>query len=190
MKLQKAVMIISAIAEVCYWIGSGMTCAIVISLAVGYTGLVSKLSSVIPEKGKDLIGFGFSISTVDSAGNIVWGTYLIFFITLLLMLLLMAMICRNVHLIFKTTAGKTKFSKGKTPFQPDNIRMVREIGFFLILIPVIGLIMSIIARAIYSASAIECSMDMHFIVVGLVILCLSGVFAYGMKLQQDVDGLV
>lgn len=190
MKLQKAVMIISAIAEVCYWIGSGMTAAIIISLAIGHTGLVSKLTSVDPEKGKDLVAFGFRISTLDSAGNTVWGTYLIFFITLLMMLLLMGMICRNIYLIFKTSIGETKFSKGRTPFQPDNIRMVKEVGFFLILIPVLGLIMSIIARIIYTASAIECSMDLHFIVVGLVVICLSRFFAYGMELQNDVDGLV
>lgn len=190
MKLRKAVTIIAAIAEVCYWIGSGMTAAIVISLAVGYTGLVSKLTSVIPEKGKDLVAFGFSISTVDADGNTVWGSYLVFFITLLLMLVMMAMICRDVYLIFRTAEGKTKFSKGKTPFQPDNIRMVREIGIFLIVIPVVGLIMSIIGRGVLKAYQIESSMDMHFIVVGLVVIALSGFFAYGMELQNDVDGLV
>ena len=43
---------------------------------------------------------------------------------------LMAMVFRNVYLIFKTAEGKTWFSKGATPFQPDIVRMVREIGIF------------------------------------------------------------
>lgn len=190
MKLAKLVTVIAKIAEICYWIGSGMTAAIVIGIIAGNTSLISALSSVKPESGKDLAAFGFSISTTNPAGNTVWGSYLIFFITLLAMLLLMAMVCRNVCLIFKTTEGKTKFSKGKTPFQPANIRMVRQIGFFLIAMPVIGLIMSVIAKAALAASKVECSMDLHFIVIGLVVICLARIFAYGMELQNDVDGLV
>ena len=190
MKLNKAVTIISKIAEVCYWIGFGMVGAIVISLIAGHHGLVSKLTDVDPTAGKDLTGFGFSIETVTRDGQTIWGTYVIFFITLFLMLGLMAMICRNIYLIFKTTAGQTKFSKGQTPFQPDNIRMVREIGIYLIAIPIIGLIMSVIARLAMSGVEIESSMDMHFIMVGLVIICLSRYFSYGMELQNEVDGLV
>ena len=190
MKLNKAVTIISKIAEICYWIGFGMVGAIVIGLLTGHRSLVSALTDVDPSMGKDLTAFGFSIETVNGSGQTVWGTYLIFFITLFLMLGLMAMICRDIYLIFKTSMGETKFSKGKTPFQPDNIRMVREIGIFSIAIPVIGLIMSTIARIAMRGVEIESSMDMHFIMIGLVVICLSRIFAYGMELQNDVDGLV
>ncbi len=190
MKLNKAVTIISKIAEVCYWIGFGMVGAIVISLIAGHHSLVSKLTDVDPALGKDLTAFGFSISTVDANGQTVWGTILIFFITLFIMLGLMAMACRNLYLIFKTTEGRTKFSKGQTPFQPENIRMVREIGMFLIAVPAVGLIMSVVARLALSGIEIETSMDMHFIVVGLAVICLSRYFAYGMELQNEVDGLV
>ena len=190
MKLNKVVTVLSKIAEICYWIGCGMVTAIVIGLAIGNPTLVSVLSSVNPESGKDLVAFGFEISTVDPAGNIVWGSFLIFFITLLFMLALMAMVCRNIYLIFKTTAGKTKYSKGQTPFQPDNIRMIREIGIFLIAMPVVGIVMSIIAKIALAATDIESAMDLHFIMVGLVIICLSRYFAYGMELQNEVDGLV
>ena len=190
MKLNKAVTIISKIAEVCYWIGFDMVGAIVISLIAGHHGLVSKLTDVDPTAGKDLTAFGFSISSVDGNGQIVWGTYLIFFITLFIMLALMAMACRNLYLIFKTTEGKTKFSKGQTPFQPDNIRMVREIGIFLLAVPIVGLVMSVVARLALSGIEVETSMDMHFIIVGLAVTCLSRYFSYGMELQNDVDGLV
>lgn len=50
---------------------------------------------------------------------------------------LMAMVFRTIYLILKTTAGKTKFSNGTTPLQPDNIRMFREIGIFAIAIPIV-----------------------------------------------------
>ena len=68
--------------------------------------------------------------------------------------------------------------------------MVREIGIFLIAMPAVGLIMSIIARIILGAAILDCSMDLHFIMVGLVMICLSRYFAYGMELQGDVDGLI
>ena len=190
MKLNKAVTIIAKIAEVCYWIGCGMTAAIVASLIAGSHKLVSALTDVDPASARELNAFGFNIVTVDASGATNWKTYLIFFITLVLMLALMAMVCRNIYLIFKTTAGQTKFSKGQTPFQPDNIRMVREIGIFLIAIPVIGVIMSAIAHVVITGMEVECSMDLHFIMVGLVMICLSRFFAYGMDLQNDVDGLV
>ena len=104
--------------------------------------------------------------------------------------ILMAMIFRNVYLIFKTAEGETKFSQGKTPFQKDNIRMVREIGIFCIAIPVVELIVSVIARIVLPVGVVETSVEMTGVFMGLVVLCLSQFFAYGMELQEDVDGLV
>ncbi len=189
MKLNKVVTILSKIAEVGYWVGCAIVAVIIAGIASGHFSFISKLTDVDPSAGKDLVSFGFSIMTVDSAGNSIGGAYTIFFITILIMMAMMAMICRNIYLIFKTSEGKTSFSKGQTPFQPDNIRMVREIGIFLIAIPVVGLIMDIIAH-IALGPEIECSMDLHFIIVGLVAICLSRFFTYGMELQEDVDGLV
>ena len=102
----------------------------------------------------------------------------------------MGMCARNVHLIFKTSEGRTRFSKGATPFQPDNIRMVREIGIFMIAIPVVQFIMSIVARIALGPDMVESGIGMQKIFVGLVVLALSQYFAYGMQLQSDVDGLL
>jgi len=114
----------------------------------------------------------------------------LFFITMALTLALMAMCARNVHLIFTTSAGKTRFSRRETPFQPDNIRMVREIGIFLIAIPVVQFIMSVIARIALGPDMVESSLGMQKLFVGLVVLALSQYFAYGTQLQGDVDGLL
>ena len=190
MKLNKVVTVFSKIAEICYWVGTALTTVIVIGLISGHDGIVSKLSDVDLAVEQELTAFGFSISTVDGAGHVVRGSYVIFFLTMIFMFVLMAMICRNIYLIFKTTAGETKFSKGQTPFQPDNIRMVREIGYFLLAMPAVGLIMSIISNILYHTIEVESAMDMHFVAVGLVVICLSRFFSYGMELQNDVDGLV
>ena len=93
-------------------------------------------------------------------------------------------------LSFKTAEGKTRFSKGETPFQPDNVRMVREIGIFLIAIPAVQFIMSIVARIALGPDMVESSLGMSTVFMGLVVLALSQYFAYGMKLQNDVDGLL
>ena len=68
--------------------------------------------------------------------------------------------------------------------------MVREIGIFLLAVPIVGLVMSVVARLALSGIEVETSMDMHFIIVGLAVTCLSRYFSYGMELQNDVDGLV
>ncbi len=190
MKLNKIVMIIFRIAEICYWVGTAMCAVIAGGISMGQTSIITLLSDVDPSAGRDLVAFGFSIFPVDSQGNPVKGAYLIFFIAMVLMMALMAMVCRNIYLIFKTSAGETSFSKGQTPFQPDNIRMVREIGIFLMAIPVVGLIMSVVSRIALAGMEVETSVDLHFVMIGLAMICLSRFFAYGMELQDDVDGLV
>ena len=127
---------------------------------------------------------------MNAEGAVVPAAFVVFFITMALTFALMAMCARNVHLIFKTAEGKTRFSKGETPFQPDNVRMVREIGIFLIAIPAVQFIMSIVARIALGPDMVESSLGMSTVFMGLVVLALSQYFAYGMKLQNDVDGLL
>ncbi len=100
------------------------------------------------------------------------------------------MIFRNVNLTLRTMKGKTWFAKGETPFQKDITRMVREIGIFLILIPVIETIISAIFRPIIGMGIAEISVDMSKIITGIVVLALSEIFAYGENLEKDVEGLV
>ena len=100
-----------------------------------------------------------------------------------LILALMAMIFRNLNLIIKK-------SEGTTPFQPDNVRMFREIGIFSIAVPVVGLIMSIITRLVLGAEAAEVSNNFSGLVIGIVVLCITQFFAHGIELEKDVDGLL
>ncbi len=110
--------------------------------------------------------------------------------SIILLAFLNAMVFRNVYLILKTTLGKTSFSKGQTPFQKDNVRMIREIGIFYIAESLLSLAMGIICRLVLGAEATELSVGLNNILAGIVFLCLSETFAYGTKLQDDVEGLV
>lgn len=187
-KFNRATTIISGIGEGVYWVGTVLVFVMTIISVFGKLDWLSKLSDVIPGATIDLTSTGFSLESVDGS-PMTKGAYIIFFITMLFVFSALAMIFRNVKLILKTTNGKTWFSKGNTPFQPDNIRMVREIGIFFIIIPVIEFIMSIISHFVLPQN-IECSVEFTFIIVGFIVICLSQYFAYGMQLQNDVDGLL
>ena len=68
--------------------------------------------------------------------------------------------------------------------------MMREIGIFSIAVPVIGLFMSFIVRLIIGVDAVEKSMDMNGVFMGIVVLCLTPFFVHGAELEKDVDGLL
>ena len=189
-KLNRAIIIISRIIEVFMWVGAALSVVLTGLGAAGKFSAMRFFASVTPQTAVLDKGYGFSLVALDAAGQPMRGAYVIFFLTLVLTFALMAMCARNVHLIFKTSEGLTRFSRGKTPFQPDNIRMVREIGIFLIAIPVVELIMSIVARIALGPDVVESSLNTVNLFTGLVVLALSQYFAYGMRLEQDVDGLV
>ena len=110
-------------------------------------------------------------------------SFMLFGIGAVMILAVMAMVFRNLHLIFKK-------SENTTPFHKDSIRKMREIGIFAIAVPVIGLIMSVIIRLVIGVEAVETSMDMSGIFMGLIVLCLTQFFIHGAELEEDVDGLL
>lgn len=158
------------------------------------------LSFVIPEKfgnfllksvGNGTIATnGFEIAIADKNGNLISAAVKLFVFAGIFTMPCMAMIFRNIYLIIKTSEGKTWFSKGKTPFQKDIVRMVREIGIFSIMIPVIGFIMSLIARLLIGVDSCETSVQIVGVAMGIAMICFSEIFAYGIKLEEEVEGLV
>ncbi|MBQ9060402.1 MAG: DUF2975 domain-containing protein [Firmicutes bacterium] len=189
--MNKAVIIISKILEVAHWIGCGFMIVITIALAAGKDGIVSNLSD-ISMSAEELEMYGFTVGS-ENGGPLPAGGFILFGIAGIIILALMAMVFRNIYLIFKTALGQTKFSEGETPFQPAIIRMTREIGYFCIAIPVVQLILCIIAAIVSGAgtgTGIEASVQFSTLFFGLIILCLSRFFSYGLQLQKDTEGLV
>ena len=110
-------------------------------------------------------------------------SFMLFGIGAVIILSVMAMVFRNLHLIFKR-------SENASPFQKDNIRMMKEIGIFAIAVPVIGLVMSSIVRLVTGVETAEISVNMGGIFMGIIILCLTQFFVHGAELEKDVDGLL
>lgn len=188
-KLNHVMVIFTKIAEVCYWVVCGFMIVMTAMVASGHSSML-RIVSDIDATTEHLDSGSFNIWITDmSQVQAVGRAYIIFFITVLIVSALMAMVFRNVHLSLKTAEGRTKFSRGETPFQPDIVRMVREIGIFLIAIPVVEFIMSIIGRIAIGPYA-EISTSFNGVMIGLIVLCLAQFFAYGAQLQEDSDGLV
>lgn len=176
--------IVTKILEVFHWVGTGLmaaatVCALAAPQWVGY--LVS--FDVKECCGASLAVYGFEVSTPAANGRVDMTIFFLFGIGATVILALMAMVFRNLYLIFKK-------SENATPFQKDNIRMMKEIGIFSIAVPVVGFVMSVITRIVIGAEAAEVSVSQSGIFMGIIVLCLTRFFVYGAELEKDVDGLL
>lgn len=185
-KLNKAAVVLTKIIEVFHWVAVGLLSA---SLIVYF--LNDNLLKYLMDVGNgEFAVSGYSVNVLSESGDLIAGAFVPALTAGIIVCGLTAMIFRNIYLIFKTTNGKTKFSKGTTPFQPENVRMLREIGIFAILIPAVEFICDVITKIIVGVDFVESSISITGIVLGIAVLCLSQFFVYGMELQRDSDGLL
>ena len=182
--LNKLGKVITKILEVFHWVGAALMTAATVCSAVApdwvkyFVGFDAKECC-----GVNLDVYGFEVNLPVANGNVDMTAFLIFGIGAVIILVVMAMVFRNLYLIFKN-------SENTTPFQKDNIRMMREIGIFSIAVPVIGFIMSVIIRLVTGVETAELSIDMAGIFMGIIVLCLTQFFVHGAELEKDVDGLL
>lgn len=188
--LTKVATVITKVLEIGFSIGAvSMTVAFVLFLADRnlFPGTLVKGA---PVPGEAIEVAGFSIVYGNPDGTINTAAFIIFLLAGALVFELMAWVWRNANLILRTTQGLTKFSVGKTPFQKDNVRMMREIGIFFISIAVVQFIAGAVAVLVLGPETAEVSASTSGVTIGILMLCLSQVFAIGQKMQEDVDGLV
>jgi len=176
--------VITKILEVVHWVGAALMAA----AAVCAAAKPDWVGHFVSFDAKDCCGatldvYGFEVIAPVVNGQADMTCFLLFGIGAVLILAVMAMVFRNLHLIFKN-------SRNTTPFRPDNIRMMREIGIFAIAVPVIGLVMSVIVRLVSGVETAEISVDTAGIVMGILVLCLTQFFIHGAALEKDVDGLL
>ncbi|MBP3634113.1 MAG: DUF2975 domain-containing protein [Oscillospiraceae bacterium] len=182
--LNKLGKVITKILEVFHWVGAALITAATVCSAVApdwvkyFVGFDAKDCC-----GAELKVYGFEVNAPVTDGNTDMLTFMLFGIGAVIILAVMAMVFRNLHLIFKK-------SENATPFQKDNIRMMREIGIFSIAVPVIGFIMSVIIRLVTGVETAELSVDTAGIFMGIIVLCLTQFFVHGAELEKDVDGLL
>lgn len=98
-------------------------------------------------------------------------------------LVTMVLMFRNLHKTLATAENGVCFTK-------ENVTRIERIGWLSILMPVIGFVTSVLAKLFGGPDALEISVDLTGAVMGIMVLCLSQFFAHGVKLENDVDGLV
>ena len=181
--ISKAAKIVMKIMEVGHWVAVALTAAAAVLSVAAPQWLGFVVDTEALKAGKEISAYGFEVTAANAAGEINYMTVLLFAIGSVIIFALMAMVFRNVYLIIKN-------SEASTPFQKDNIRMLKEIGIFYIAVPVVGLVMSTIIRLAVGADATEISIDQSGVITGIVVLCLTQYFAHGVQLEKDVDGLL
>lgn len=178
-KLNKTVKIVAKVFEIIHWVAA----VLMIAVAVCSTAVSQWLGNFIGMNETEVSAYGFEVAIANAVGEVNKTTLLLFAIGAVIIYALVAMIFRNIYLIIKK-------SESSTPFQKDNIRMLKEIGIFSIAIPVVGLIMSTIIRLAVGVDTTEISVNLDGFVMGIIVLCLTQFFAYGAELEKDVDGLL
>lgn len=169
--------------EILQWLGIVFLGVLAVVVSISNEWLAKVISS--GNVNMELTFDGLTVGAVGPDGGIITKAVVLFCIGGMICLPFTAMVFRNLYLILKKAT-----KDGFHPFDKDITRMVREIGIFAIMLPVIELIESIIFRAVLNVEIAEISVNLSGIFFGIVILCLSTVFACGEKLQKDDDGLI
>ena len=162
------------IVEILYWAAIALVVVGIVMLAI--TPLI-----ITPEEFNDLM-INLDLEGYEN-GKINISFVLLGGLCVILIAIANALVFRNLHLIFKRSANTT-------PFQQENVRLMRQIGLFTISVPIIQLIMSILLRVVTGVEDVEINFDLTNIVMGIIVLCLTQFFAHGVELENDVDGLV
>lgn len=95
---------------------------------------------------------------------------------------LAALMSHRMHgIIVETMAGR--------PFQSCTVKWMKQIGYCAVAGPLLGAVMSIVAMLL-SVDGLHATLDLGNLLTGILVLCLTQVFAYGLELQKDVDELL
>ena len=181
--LRKVTAVLSKVIEVISWFGVAMTIMATIAFTVAKDQIVEAYDKGYLTASNITVSGTANNSPEWMMNTILDGGAVFVFAPVAIMLVLTALIFRNVFNIFKA-------SNEASPFSMENVKRIRNIGFYTIAIPICKVICSIICLAVVKSGNYALSVELSEVVFGLVALCLSQYFAYGAELQKDVDGLL
>lgn len=182
----KAARIGARVFEVLHWAAALALLLMFAATFLDEAGIAAILEQGAAEYGGELSTYGFRVALTVNGGagfDVSMAAFRVFLVTAAILIGLMAMVFRNVYQILRNSAGAT-------PFTPDNIRLLREIGYFCIAQPVVGLITSPLLPLLTGPDAAQGSIDVEGFFIGVLALCLTRVFARGMALERDTEGLL
>lgn len=164
--------------QIICWIGAAMLLFVAVASLFNADWTTQNL---ISEGGVTVNGVAIAVN--DPAGKGVHVAMLVAFIGGIVGFVLESMIFGNMHSVLKT-------AQSGSPFQPANVKRIEQIGYLSIALPVLGFVITTLCKLVGGPDALEISIDLTGVVMGLLVLCLSQFFAHGVQLENDVDGLV
>lgn len=181
--IRVAAKIMLKILEICHWVATGlMTAVAIISVAVPqYLKYVMDVEALLQDGEASV--YGLTVSVVTANGELNHPALLLFAIGAVVIFVLIALAFRNFHRILQN-------AETGTPFSEENILRMKRIGLNCILVSPVGFIVSNLLRFVFGPDVTEASMDLSFVIMGIIVWCLTEFFAYGATLEKDVGGLV
>ena len=162
---------------------AGISCGGAALTAIG-TVLVGIYGNVISEYlTKEIESGSLSINYQTAFirnGAVSASSFVFYMILLTVDLILNALIFSNIAKVFST--GK------KSPFSEENVKRIKNVGYFALAMPIANLIIPTIGL-LFKANAYV-GFQLSDFLFGFVALCLSQFFAYGASLEKDVEGLL
>ncbi|MBE5845344.1 MAG: DUF2975 domain-containing protein [Butyrivibrio sp.] len=183
-KLRNATAILAKVIEVVGWFGVVMMIVTAI--------IMTRSAELFKEAAENGVVFTATKIGPNSVSNpasdwvvdaIMQGNAAFVFIPFAILLVITALIFRNVYLVFRK-------KNVESPFSPENIKRIRNIGILAIAMPISKAIMGVLFVIVTHTTNFMLSISLSEFVIGLVALCLTQYFAYGTQLEKDVDGLL
>lgn len=166
---------VSKIVEIICWVGA------VLLLFAAVAGIVNtewmKLH-IMPESGISMNGVDMEIG-----GNATLGSIIVALLGGIAGFVTQAILFCNLHKVLSS-------ADDGVCFRGENVARIELIGWLSIAMPAIGFVTSVLAKLFGGPDSLEISIDLTGVVMGILVLCLSQFFAHGVKLENDVDGLV
>lgn len=178
-KLNKVAKVLAKICEVSCWIIEVLIIILFIILVSMKDIALEFIQSGLDNGDLTIATTNFNI--MDGNGELSVSAIVVALVCGMIAFVLISMMFRNVYLIFKRC-------EIESPFTNDNVKRVCKIGIYAIAIPIIEIIVSLVGLFIGCDGGVV--VNTFAIVFGILMLCLSQIFAYGAGLEREVDGLV
>ncbi len=176
--INKIATIIFKILQVSHWVATVLMAVATVSSLVAPQMVTNFVEFEVKDYSRaELNVYGFEVDALVTNGDVDMTAFFLFGIGATIVLELMAMIFGKLYLIFKR-------AENDTPFQKDNIGLMKEIGIFSIAILVVEFIMSIIIRFVISTDIAEASVSIGSIVVCIIVFGLTRYFANENNLRK------
>ena len=186
--LNRFTRVLAKAVELRYWMAAGaMAVLLGVSLAAG-----GWLAEKLRAGQEDLNLYSNSLATHGFELVVAWEgcvdmrAFTLFCVVSAIILVLMAMVFHTIWRIMKETGD----NPGEKGFQASAARQVKRIGYLFLGVTAVSLTASVIARLVLGPEAAETSVGIEYLLLGLLMLYLAQIFAYGEGLQKDLDGLV